>query len=144
MIDTLSTQTTQIGSYDRPAVPGRPEGLTAICAMMQPFSFATGGADRAIHIWNVDHNLQVACPELPLAIRHTSLIHSLLPIRDSSYKLVSSGADCNINVYDLSSERVVNLIKLSNPGFHVHHSGNPSTLLVQVCLLRCACDLMWG
>jgi len=112
--------------------------------MMQPFSFATGGADHAIHIWNIDHNLQVARSESPLAIRHTSLVHSLLPIRDSSHKLVSSGADCNINVYDLSSERVVNIIKLSNPGFHIHHSGNPSTLLVQVCLLEYSGDLSAG
>jgi WD40 repeat protein len=100
--------------------------------MMQPLSFATGGADHAIHIWNVDHNLQTTRSGLPLAIKHTSLIHSLLPIQDSSHKLVSSGADCNVNVYDLTSERVVNAIKLSNPGFHVHRTGNPSNLLIQV------------
>lgn len=100
--------------------------------MAQPLSFATGGADHAIHIWNIDHNLQTTCSGSPLAIRHTSKIYSLLPIQDSSHKLVSSGADCNVNVYDLSSERVVDTIKLSNPAFHVHRSGNPSILLVQV------------
>ena len=103
--------------------------------MMQLLSFATGGADHAVHIWNVDHDLRITRSELPLAIRHTSQIHSLLPILDSSHKLVSSGADCNVNVYDLSSERVVNIIKLSNPGFYVHRSGNPSTILIQVCPL---------
>jgi len=125
------TATRPIGSYDRPVTPGKPSGLTAICSMMQPLSFATGGADHAIHIWNVDHDLQTTCSVSPLAITHTSSIYSLLPIRDSGYKLVSSGADCNVNVYDLLSERVINTIKLSNPAFHVHHSGNPSTLLIQ-------------
>lgn len=100
--------------------------------MMQPLSFATGGADHAIHIWNVDRNLQTTRSGLPLAIRHTSQIHSLLPIQDSSHKLISSGADCNVNVYDLPSERVVNVIKLSNPGFHVHRTDNPWNLLIQV------------
>ena len=134
--DTRSTQTRQIGSYNRPAVFGKPNGLTAICSMMQPLSFATGGADRAIHMWKIDHNLQTTYSEAPLAIRHTSLIYSLLPILDSGHKLISSGADCNLNVYDLSSERVVKSIKLSNPAFHVHQAGNPSTLLIQVCPLE--------
>lgn len=40
-----SAQTRQIGFYDRPVVPGKPEGLTGICSMMQPLSFAAGGAD---------------------------------------------------------------------------------------------------
>ncbi|KAF9649641.1 WD40 repeat-like protein [Thelephora ganbajun] len=123
--------TRPIGSYNRPAVSGKPEGLTAICSMMQPLSFATGGADHAIHIWNVDHNLQIVYSESPLAVKHTSKIYSLLPIWDSSQKLVSSGADYNVNVYDLPSERVINIIKLSNPGFHIHHSGSLSTLLIQ-------------
>jgi hypothetical protein len=100
--------------------------------MMQPLSFATGGVDHAIHIWNVDRNLQATCSASPLAIKHTSKILSLLPIRDSSHKLVSSGADCKVNVYDLSSERVVNMIMLSNPGFHIHRLENPSTILFQV------------
>jgi len=144
MTDTRLVQAPQIGSYDRPIIPGKPTGLTAICPMIQPFSFATGGADHAIHIWNVDHNLQITCSGSPLTIGHTSQIYSLLSIRDSSHKLASSGADCNVNVYDLSSERVVNVIKLSNPGFHIHHSGNPSTLLIQVCPLEYSCDLVWG
>lgn len=100
--------------------------------MTQPLSFATGGADHAIHIWNVDHNLQATCSALPLAVKHTSQILSLLPIHDTSHKLVSSGADCSVNIYDLASERVVNMIKLSNPGFHIHHLENPWTLLIQV------------
>lgn len=115
---------------------GKHHGLTAICSMMQPLSFATGGADHTIHIWNIDPNLQTTHSERPLAIRHTSLIHSLLPIQDTSPKLVSSGADCSVNIYDLPSERVVNTIKLSNPGFHVHRPGIPSTLLIQVRQLR--------
>jgi WD40 repeat protein len=110
--------------------------------MMQPLSFATGGADHAIHLWNVDHDLQTIRSGPPLAIRHTSQVHSLLPVQDSSHKLVSSGADCNVNVYDLPSERVMTTIKLSNPGFHVHRFGNPSTLLIQVWLLERLRDLV--
>lgn len=110
--------------------------------MMQPLSFATGGADHAVHLWNIDHNLQTTYSS-PLVITHTSLIHSLLPICDSSHKLVSSGADCSVNVYDLSSERVMDVIKLSNPAFHVHRTGSPSTLLIQVCLLKRSGNLAW-
>ena len=109
-----------------------PNELSAICSMMEPLSFATGGVDHAIHIWKVDHELQITCSALPLGIKHTSLIHSLLPIQDSSKKLVSSGADCNVNVYGLSSERVAHMIQLSNPGFHLHRAENPSVILIQV------------
>lgn len=132
MAGARSIQIPLIGSYDRPVIPGKSTGLSAICSMMQPLSFATGGTDHAIHIWNVDRNLQATCSGSPLMIKHTSLIYSLLPIQDSSHKLVSSGADRRVNVYDLSSERVVSTILLSNPGFHIHRLENPSTLLIQV------------
>lgn len=129
-------------SYDRPTIPGKPKGLSAICSMIQPLRFATGGADHAIHMWNVDRDLQATCSASPLVINHTSQIHSLLPIKDSSHKLVSSGADCRVNVYDLSSERVVNTIMLSNVGFHIHHMENPSNLLIQVRPLERFCDFL--
>ncbi|KAH9853782.1 WD40-repeat-containing domain protein [Lenzites betulinus] len=86
---------------------------------MQPGLFATGGYDHLVHLWSYSGDKPTAS-SVPLPIRHTAAVQSLLAIRDTSHKLVTAGADCTVNVFDLSSERVVNTLKLSNSVYHVH------------------------
>ncbi|PCH41439.1 hypothetical protein WOLCODRAFT_151482 [Wolfiporia cocos MD-104 SS10] len=67
-----------------------------------------------------------------LFMKHNSVVQSLLPIRDTSHKLVSAGADCNVHFWDLSSQRVVNTIKTSNPVYHIHEATSPFCTLLEV------------
>lgn len=60
-------------------------------------------------------------------------MQSLLPMRDTSHKLVSAGADCTVNVWDLSSERLVNTLKASNSVYQLHPSYSPFCTLWEVC-----------
>ena len=69
-----------------------------------------------------------------LAIKHTSMVHSLLAIRDSSHRLISAGADRNVHPWDLSSERVVHTIKKSNSPYHAHWTDSPFFTLLEVIL----------
>ncbi|KAJ3778392.1 WD40-repeat-containing domain protein, partial [Lentinula raphanica] len=93
--------------------------------------FATGGYDRVVHLWRLDSNHTSALAQ-PLAINHTNVVQSLLPICDTSHKLISAGADCKVNVYDLSSERVVNSFKTSNQISHLHRTHSPICTLLEV------------
>ncbi|RDB23222.1 WD repeat-containing protein 48 [Hypsizygus marmoreus] len=99
--------------------------------MIQPLQFATGGYDHIVHLWEVESDLSSASPQ-PLAIKHTSQVQSLLAIRDTSHKLVSAGADCNVHIWDLSSERVVNTLKTSNAVYHIHTTTSPFCSLLEV------------
>lgn len=81
--------------------------------MLQPLKFATGGFDHAVHLWDINEELSASCGN-PLVIKHTAPVHSLLSICDSSHKLLSAGADCTANVYDLSSERVSDMLSCIN------------------------------
>jgi WD40 repeat protein len=78
--------------------------------MLQPSMFATGTIDHFVYLWKVQEGFSTSMQHL--AIKHTALIQSLLPIQDSSHKLLSAGADCTVNIYDLSSERVSPLFLL--------------------------------
>ena len=104
-----------------------------MCGMMQPGSFAVGGYDHIVNVWSLpdEHNARPVKSE-PLAIKHTSAIHTLLPVRDTSHKLLTGGADCTVSVYDLSSERTVNTLKLSNPIYHLHPVESPHCVLIEV------------
>ncbi|KAI0723393.1 hypothetical protein C8Q76DRAFT_615045 [Earliella scabrosa] len=86
--------------------------------MSQPGTFATGGYDHLVHLWSLSDTYQPAAT--PLTIRHTSVVQSLLAVRDTSDKLLSGSADCSVSVFDLAAERVINLLKLSNSVYHVH------------------------
>ncbi|KII95337.1 hypothetical protein PLICRDRAFT_48300 [Plicaturopsis crispa FD-325 SS-3] len=116
---------------ERPSSSVKKGGASAVAAMMQPRMFASGGHDHAVHLWTLSDDLRSAEPRL-LAMRHTALVQSLLAIRDTSHKLISAGADCNVHLWDLSSERVVNTIKASNSVYHVHKTPSPFCTLLEV------------
>lgn len=116
---------------DRPWNRAKKGGVSAVCAMMQPLMFASGGQDHVVHLWTAEEDLASASPS-QLAIKHNSVVQSLLPIRDTSHKLVSAGADNSVHVWDLSSERVVNTIRTSNSVFHAHPTSSPYCILLEV------------
>ncbi|KAG7445870.1 WD40 repeat-like protein [Guyanagaster necrorhizus] len=93
--------------------------------------FATGGYDHIIHLWEVKANFSAASPKA-LAMKHNSVVQSLLPICDTSHKLMSGGADCTINLYDLASERVVNTLKTSNIIYNSHTTISPFCTITEV------------
>ncbi|KAJ7276249.1 WD40-repeat-containing domain protein [Mycena haematopus] len=93
--------------------------------------FASGGYDHCVHLWTIKDGLSSAYPQTA-AIKHNSQIQSLLAIRDTSHKLLSAGADCNVHIWDLSSERVVNTLKPSNSVYHVHSTTSPFCTLLEV------------
>jgi WD40 repeat protein len=105
--------------------------VSAVTTMMQPFMFASGGHDHIVHLWDINADVSSASPR-PLAIKHNSLVQSLLSIRDTSHKLVSAGADCNVHLWDLASERVVNTMKTSNSVYHAHETSSPFCTLLEV------------
>ncbi len=99
--------------------------------MMQPLMFATGGYDHVIHLWAVKPDFSAASPKV-LAMKHNSVVQSLLSFRDTGHKLMSGGADCTINLYDLASERVVNTLKTSNIIYNSHTTSSPFCTLTEV------------
>ncbi|KAI0663039.1 WD40-repeat-containing domain protein [Cubamyces menziesii] len=120
-----------MGTFDRPAQSEKNGGISAVCVMMQPGMFATGGYDHAVHLWSLPSN-GPPTPSGPLAIKHTSVVQSLLAIRDTSRKLVTASADCSVNLFDLPSERVVNCLKLSNSVYQVHPGPSEFCTLLEV------------
>ncbi|KAI0829439.1 WD40-repeat-containing domain protein [Trametes gibbosa] len=109
----------------------RNSAVSTICATLQPGVFATGGYDHLVHLWSYSgERLAVSSTSLP--IRHTAVVQSLLAIRDTSQKLVTAGADCTVNIFDLSSERVVNTLKLSNSVYHVHPTMSEFCTLLEI------------
>ncbi|KAN0097724.1 WD repeat-containing protein 48 [Tylopilus felleus] len=104
-------------------------------SLLSPLKFASGGYDHRVHLWDLAHDLSGASA-VELAIKHTSLIHSLLPIVDTSHKLVSVGADRDIPIYDLSAERVAHTLKVSCTPYHAHKTDSRSCTLFEVAHLE--------
>jgi WD40 repeat protein len=73
--------------------------------MLEPNMFASGGYDHIVHLWTLYEDTTPPSAE-KLEIKHQSIVHTLLAIRDTSRKLVSGGADRTVNIYDISSARV--------------------------------------
>ncbi|KAG5648670.1 hypothetical protein DXG03_000016 [Asterophora parasitica] len=115
----------------RPWNTAKKGGVSATTSMIQPLQFATGGYDHVVHLWDVKPDLSSASHR-QLAIKHTSLVQSLLAIRDTSHKLVSAGADCNVHFWDLASERVVNTLRPSNATYHIHKTTSPFCTLLEI------------
>ncbi|KAF5388209.1 hypothetical protein D9615_000222 [Tricholomella constricta] len=126
--DTNQSETRRL---PRPWNSAKKGGVSAVTSMMQHLQFATGGYDHVVHLWKVESDLSSASPR-PLAIKHTSQVQSLLAIRDTSHKLVSAGADCNVHIWDLSSERVVNTLRPSNATYHLHSTTSPFCTLLEI------------
>ncbi|KAJ7047548.1 WD40-repeat-containing domain protein [Mycena alexandri] len=122
----------------RPWSSARKGGVSAVASMIHPLMFASGGYDHCVHLWSVKADLSSASPTA-LSIKHNSQIQSLLAIHDSSHKLVSAGADCSVNIWDLSSERVVHSLKTSNSVYHAHPTTSPFCTLLEVA----HCDLQF-
>ncbi|KAI0921579.1 hypothetical protein AcW2_006504 [Taiwanofungus camphoratus] len=120
-----------VGSLNRPVQKEQRPGVSAICSMLEPSMFVTGGYDHMVHLWNVMDDISRSSHTL-LKIKHASLVQSLLTIRDTSHKLISAGADCTVHFWDLSSERVVNTLKTSNSVYHVHRALSPFCTLMEV------------
>ncbi|KAF8559008.1 hypothetical protein OG21DRAFT_1403807 [Imleria badia] len=110
-------------------------GVSAMTSLMSPLKFASGGYDHRVHLWDIAQDLSGASA-VELAIKHTSLVHSLLPIVDTSHKLVSVGADCDVPIYDMSSERVVQTLKTSCIPYHAHKTDLRSCTLLEVSHLE--------
>lgn len=73
-----------------------------------PRSFITGGYDHAVHLWTLAPSLDPSHVEVDMIdVKHTSTVQSLLAIEDTSTKLLSAGADCAVNIWDLPSERIL-------------------------------------
>lgn len=98
---------------------------------MSPLKFASGGYDHRVHLWNIAEDLSGASP-VELAIKHNSLVHSLLPIVDTSHKLVSVGADRDVHVFDMSAEHVMQTLKISCIPYHAHKTDTLSCTLLEV------------
>ena len=127
-------QVTDVGTFDRPIQPGKKGGISAVSTMAHPGAFVTGGYDHVVHWWSFSE--EHGATPTPLAIRHTSTIQSLVNIHDTSDKLLSGSADCSVSVYDIASERVVNILKLSNSVYQVHAVPSPSCGLFEVRCTR--------
>lgn len=98
---------------------------------MSPLKFASGGYDHRVHLWDIAQDLSGASA-VELAIKHSSRVHSLLPIVDTSHKLVSVGADCDVPIYDISAERVVQTLKMSCIPYHAHKTDTLFCTLLEV------------
>ncbi|KAL4265567.1 WD40 repeat-like protein [Pleurotus pulmonarius] len=116
---------------DRPWEQARKSGVGTVAALPQEHAFVSGGHDRIIHLWNVDNDLKSAQLHT-LAIKHTSLITSLLPVDNTGPKLISASADCSVQYYDFSSEKTISTIKVSNPIYHVHATDSPFCSLLEI------------
>ncbi len=127
-------QLLKVGSFDRPAGGTDKGGVSAIAALMQPYMFVTGGYDHLVHAWTLEGDDSLRSSSQQLSVKHASLIHSLLAIRDTSHKLITAGADCTVHIWDLSSERAVHSLKTSNPPYHAHRTDSPFCTLLEVVL----------
>ncbi|KAJ7068101.1 hypothetical protein C8F01DRAFT_1049977 [Mycena amicta] len=106
-------------------------GVSCVAPIKQPWLFASGGHDHNVHLWKLEEDFSSATPQL-LDIKHSSLVQSLLGVVDTSRKLVSAGADCSVNLYDLSSQRVVNTLRTSNSVYHLHPTPSPFCSLFEL------------
>ena len=122
-------------SLARPALGTKnsKSGVSAVCATLHPLTFASGGHDHVIHLWDTLDDLSSATPRA-LPIKHNSVVQSLLAIRDTSHKLVTASADCSVHIFDLSSERVAHTMRLSNSVYHVHSTSTPFCTLMEVSI----------
>lgn len=112
---------------------GSAAGISCVIDLPQLGKFVTGGYDHAVRVWSLGEGMQHAS-DIPLDIKHSSLVQSLLHLEDTGQKLVTAGADCCVNVWDMPSQTALNTIKTSNSVYHVHRTPIPHTILFEVSL----------
>ncbi|KAH8834106.1 hypothetical protein DL96DRAFT_1703736 [Flagelloscypha sp. PMI_526] len=110
----------------------RKRGASAVVALpssvgLGSTAFVSGGYDHAVHLWTLPSSSSTTTQPLSptlLKIPHRSEIRTLLPFRDrTSHKLLTSGADCIVNVWDFGAQKVVWTGKTSSPVYHAHDLG---------------------
>ncbi|KIK81868.1 hypothetical protein PAXRUDRAFT_832556 [Paxillus rubicundulus Ve08.2h10] len=140
LLASTSGQISQPRTLHRDWNRAKKSGVSALAALTQPLKFASGGHDHRVHLWDVTQNVSGASAT-ELAIKHTAMINSLLPITDTSHKLVSIGADCNIHLWDMSAERVARSFKTSSIPYHAHKIDSPFCTLLEVAHLEMQFEL---
>ncbi|KAF8845686.1 hypothetical protein BDN67DRAFT_986812 [Paxillus ammoniavirescens] len=140
LLASTSDQISQPRTLHRDWNKAKKSGVSALAALTQPLKFASGGHDHRVHLWDVTQNLSGASTT-ELAIKHTAMINSLLPITDTSHKLASIGADCNIHLWDMSAERVAYSFKTSSIPYHAHKTDSPFCTLLEVAHLEMQFEL---
>jgi WD40 repeat protein len=99
--------------------------------MLDPSMFATGGTKNDVRLWTVNEDLSSVL-QTRIAVDHSSHLLALLPLRDTSRKLLTAGADGRINVWDLSSERIVQIINVSHHVYNLYNTPMPYCVLAEV------------
>ncbi|KAJ3476963.1 hypothetical protein NLI96_g10791 [Meripilus lineatus] len=123
--------TQEVGTCHLPLEEGTVGGVTSVTALDEHRMFASGEYNHRIHLWSIPQDPAEMSGEL-LGIGHRSVVQSLLFTRDTSDKLLSAGADCSVNLWDLSSERTINTFKTSNSVYHAHRTPFPFCTLLEV------------
>ena len=93
--------------------------------------FVSGGYDHVVDLWTVEEDLQSA-KAISLSVTHSSLIQSMTTIKDSSLKLITAGADCLVNVWDLQAEISLRTIRTSNSVYQLHPTALAECVLAEV------------
>lgn len=127
----IHAQVSKLANFDRPSQGDKKCGLSVVSAMIHPSLFATGGYDHRVHLWTVPTDVSRTSSQ-QLAVKHRSLVQALLPIRDTSHKLITAGADCLVNIWDIPSERVANTFNTSNSPHQLHDTSLPFCVLLEV------------
>lgn len=94
-------------------------------------SFTSAGYDHVVQLWSLDTSFSSPPTSKVLRIHHSSVIHSMLVVEDGTPKLISAGADCCVNVYNLGAERTDYTIRTSNSVYQVHKTDRPECLLLE-------------
>lgn len=115
----------------------RLRGASAVASLLNnPLTFVSGGYDHIVHLWSLSPSIDVPTPEpRPIDIKHSSKVQSLLSVDVTSPKLLTAGADCFVNVWDLPSERPLITIRTSNSVYHLHPTVRPECVLFEVRFL---------
>ncbi|TDL29293.1 WD40 repeat-like protein [Rickenella mellea] len=126
---------------ERPSeAEGKMRGVSCACALHQQAVFVTGGYDHIVHLWTLNDTLASATSST-LQIKHSSTVQSLLPLRNKSSQLLSAGADCRVNVWDISSERTVKTLNTSNSVYHLHSMPDVGCVCLEVANLNLQFEL---
>lgn len=142
---SLSNKPTVMDIDRRPFDNGRTrQGVSAVAAIPaidDSLSFVSAGYDHVVQLWSLDFALTSPPISCILNVRHNSVIQSMLAIKEGPPKLLSAGADCTVNVYDLRSEHTEHTIRTSNSVYQIHSTDRSECFLLEVSLI-CPCTII--